>query len=148
MTIKESDVSEGVALRDHIAEQITHVEQRIKDGDEMGPRIWRIALEDVARENRAVLATVSPPLPSPGVERLKEALEMAARGFRKHGRLWLASNERRTRKLLLRRVKQPFPPFPSMEGGVVNQVPRIIGLPAYQTCRVRNRSLKVARRGP
>jgi hypothetical protein len=94
MTIKESDVSEGVALRDHIAEQITHVEQRIKDGDEMGPRIWRIALEDVARENRAVLATVSPPLPSPGVERLKEALEMAARGFRKHGRLWLASNER------------------------------------------------------
>ncbi|HYI43699.1 MAG TPA: hypothetical protein VD768_08775 [Sphingomicrobium sp.] len=45
-------------LADHIAEQITHVEQRIRDGREMGASIWRIALEDVARENRALLAKV------------------------------------------------------------------------------------------
>jgi hypothetical protein len=48
-------VDETERLRAHIAEQIEHVEQRIKDGVEMGATIWRIALEDVARENRAAL---------------------------------------------------------------------------------------------
>lgn len=42
-------------LRAYIAEQIQHVENRIADGKEAGATIWRIALEDVARENRAVL---------------------------------------------------------------------------------------------
>ncbi len=46
----------GEALREHLAEQITHVEARIKDGQEMGAAVWRIALEDVARENRVALA--------------------------------------------------------------------------------------------
>lgn len=43
---------------DHMVEQITHIETRIADGDEMGARVWRIALEDVARENRAALAKI------------------------------------------------------------------------------------------
>lgn len=42
-------------LRDHIEEQTEHVEQRIKDGIELGAIVWRITLEDVARENRAAL---------------------------------------------------------------------------------------------
>jgi hypothetical protein len=46
---------ENAALREHIAEQITHVETRIQDGIEMGATVWRIALEDVARENRNAL---------------------------------------------------------------------------------------------
>ncbi len=45
----------GEALREHLSEQITHVEARIKDGQEMGAAVWRIALEDVVRENRAAL---------------------------------------------------------------------------------------------
>lgn len=47
-------------LRAHIAEQITHVETRIADGKEMGASVWRIALEDVARENRQALSDVTP----------------------------------------------------------------------------------------
>lgn len=43
------------ALLDHLSEQITHVETRIRDGQQMGASVWRIALEDVARENRAAL---------------------------------------------------------------------------------------------
>lgn len=43
---------------DHMAEQITHIETRIADGDEMGARVWRITLEDVARESRATLAKI------------------------------------------------------------------------------------------
>jgi hypothetical protein len=42
-------------LVDHIAEQITHIETRVKDGTEMGASIWRLALEDIVRENRQVL---------------------------------------------------------------------------------------------
>ncbi len=45
----------GEALREHLSEQITHVEARIKDGQEMGAAVWRIALEDVVRETRAAL---------------------------------------------------------------------------------------------
>jgi hypothetical protein len=48
-------------LRGHIAEQITHVETRIQDGKEMGAAVWRIALEDVARENRATLERTKQP---------------------------------------------------------------------------------------
>lgn len=48
---------EAEALREHIAEQVTHVETRIQDGIELGATVWRIALEDVARESRAALAT-------------------------------------------------------------------------------------------
>lgn len=44
-------------LREHVSEQVTHVETRIQDGIELGATVWRIALEDVARENRAALAT-------------------------------------------------------------------------------------------
>jgi hypothetical protein len=43
-------------LEGHIGEQITHVETRIQDGIELGATVWRIALEDVARENRVVLS--------------------------------------------------------------------------------------------
>lgn len=43
------------ALRDHIRESITFAETRIADGIEMGATVWRIALEDIARENRAAL---------------------------------------------------------------------------------------------
>jgi hypothetical protein len=43
-------------LRAHIAEQIEHAEQRIADGQSMGAAIWRIALEDILRENRAALS--------------------------------------------------------------------------------------------
>jgi hypothetical protein len=46
---------EAKRLREHIEEQIQHVEQRIKDGIEMGASVWRIALEDIARENRTAL---------------------------------------------------------------------------------------------
>ena len=42
-------------LEGHIGEQATHVETRIQDGIEMGATVWRIALEDVARENRQAL---------------------------------------------------------------------------------------------
>lgn len=43
----------------HLCEQITHAEIRILDGTEMGASIWRIALEDVVQENRAVLAKIA-----------------------------------------------------------------------------------------
>lgn len=42
-------------LRAHISEQIIHAETRIDDGKEMGATVWRIALEDIARENRSAL---------------------------------------------------------------------------------------------
>ena len=44
-------------MRAHISEQATHAETRIQDGIEMGAAVWRIALEDVARENRVLLST-------------------------------------------------------------------------------------------
>ena len=47
------------ALREHVSEQITHVETRIKDGIEIGATVWRLALEDVARENRQALASIT-----------------------------------------------------------------------------------------
>jgi hypothetical protein len=50
-------IRERDEFRAHIAEQITHVETRIKDGIELGATVWRIALEDVARENREALGT-------------------------------------------------------------------------------------------
>lgn len=40
-------------LEAHIREHITFAETRIKDGAELGATVWRIALEDIARENRA-----------------------------------------------------------------------------------------------
>lgn len=43
-------------LEGYVREQIAHVEARIDDGKEMGASVWRIALEDVARKNRAILA--------------------------------------------------------------------------------------------
>lgn len=43
-------------LREHISEQIAFVETRVQDGVEMGAAVWRIALGDVARENRQALA--------------------------------------------------------------------------------------------
>lgn len=42
-------------LAAHLREQSTHLTTRISDGDEMGGRVWRIALEEAVRENRAVL---------------------------------------------------------------------------------------------
>lgn len=58
-TDERKDVLEAQVerLKEHLSEQITHVETRIQDGAEMGAAIWRIALEDVARENRAALTT-------------------------------------------------------------------------------------------
>ena len=44
----------------HLREQSTHLTTRIGDGDEMGGRVWRIALEDAVRENRAVLEETAP----------------------------------------------------------------------------------------
>lgn len=52
--------AEVAKLREHIGEQITHVETRIQDGIEMGASVWRIALEDVVRENRAALERPAP----------------------------------------------------------------------------------------
>ena len=40
----------------HICEQVTHAETRIADGKELGATVWRIALEDIVRENVAALA--------------------------------------------------------------------------------------------
>lgn len=41
-------------------EDIAHQAQtRIEDGDEMGARIWRIALGDILAEARAALATIN-----------------------------------------------------------------------------------------
>lgn len=40
----------------HIREQSTHCQTRIQDGIEMGATIWRLALEDVVRENAALLS--------------------------------------------------------------------------------------------
>ena len=42
-------------LRDHIFDHAEFAEYRIKDGDELGARVWRIALEDIAKENRTAL---------------------------------------------------------------------------------------------
>lgn len=41
---------------DHIRDQIETALVRIADGREMGASVWRIALEDLARESRAFLA--------------------------------------------------------------------------------------------
>lgn len=45
-------------LQAHIREQSQHCQTRIDDGKQLGAEIWRIALEDVIRENAALLATV------------------------------------------------------------------------------------------
>jgi hypothetical protein len=37
-------------LRDHVSELSTFARTRIKDGEEIGANVWRIALEEVARE--------------------------------------------------------------------------------------------------
>jgi hypothetical protein len=42
-------------LEAHIREQITFADTRIQDGIELGATVWRIALEDIVRENRAAL---------------------------------------------------------------------------------------------
>ncbi|GEM_PF-1955111 len=47
--------AENERLLDHISEQVSHAENRIQDGKEMGASVWRIALEDIVRENRAAL---------------------------------------------------------------------------------------------
>ena len=47
--------AENERLRAHIAEQSVHVATRIQDGIEMGAVVWRIALEDIVRENTAAL---------------------------------------------------------------------------------------------
>lgn len=53
ITSLQDDLAE---VRGHISEQIEHVQTRIDDGKELGAPVWRIALEDVVRENRALLA--------------------------------------------------------------------------------------------
>jgi len=42
-------------LESHLREQCEHLQCRIKDGDELGATVWRLALEDVVRENRLLL---------------------------------------------------------------------------------------------
>lgn len=44
------------ALEGHIREQSEHCRVRFQDGIELGATVWRLALEDVARENAAILA--------------------------------------------------------------------------------------------
>ena len=41
--------------RDHILEQTKFAQNRRQDGIDMGARIWRIALEDIAHESRTLL---------------------------------------------------------------------------------------------
>lgn len=45
-----------VVPRDSLTEQIEHIETRINDGRELGATVWRLALEDIVREHRALLA--------------------------------------------------------------------------------------------
>ncbi|WP_260581222.1 Lar family restriction alleviation protein [Sphingopyxis sp. PET50] len=47
-------------LEEHIREQSEHCRVRIQDGIELGATVWRLALEDVARENAALLAHPRP----------------------------------------------------------------------------------------
>lgn len=44
-------------LRDHIFGHAVFAEYSIKDGIEMGASVWRIALENIAKENRSALST-------------------------------------------------------------------------------------------
>jgi len=44
-------------LEAHIAEQAAHAETRIQDGIDLGATVWRLALEDIVRENRAALTS-------------------------------------------------------------------------------------------
>lgn len=60
-TPKQATPTDEAVLADHIREQITHVEQRIQDGHDLGAAVWRIALEDVVRENKAILEARSAP---------------------------------------------------------------------------------------
>lgn len=59
MTLRNPDGFAAVSVIEqlvaHIAEQITFADSRIGDGDDVGGRVWRIALEDIVRENRALL---------------------------------------------------------------------------------------------
>jgi hypothetical protein len=64
-SIRKHEEAEVVRLREHIAEQIIHVGNRIQDGRDLGETVWGLALEDVVRENRAVLA-LEPRVPSGG----------------------------------------------------------------------------------
>lgn len=41
---------EIAALRELLREVVRVARDRIKDGDEMGGRVWRIALEDIAND--------------------------------------------------------------------------------------------------
>ena len=43
-------------LEAHTSEQASWAEWRIQDGIKMGATVWRIALEDIARENRTALS--------------------------------------------------------------------------------------------
>lgn len=47
-------------IADKLAEALEGIEEqarhRMGDGDEIGARVWRIALEDIARDARATLA--------------------------------------------------------------------------------------------
>ena len=44
-------------LREHVSEHITFAETRIQDGIDLGATVWRLALEDIAKENRAALSS-------------------------------------------------------------------------------------------
>lgn len=54
----ETLAAERETLVAHISEQATFAETRIKDGVELGASAWRLALEDIARENRQALASI------------------------------------------------------------------------------------------
>lgn len=43
-------------LRDHIFGHAEFAEYRIKDGIELGATVWRLALEDIAKESRTALS--------------------------------------------------------------------------------------------
>lgn len=43
----------------HIREQTEHFKVRIEDGKQLGATVWRLALEDMVRENAALLATLN-----------------------------------------------------------------------------------------
>ena len=42
-------------LMEYLGEQAAFAQTRIQDGIEMGATVWRIALEDIARENHTAL---------------------------------------------------------------------------------------------
>jgi hypothetical protein len=62
------------ALRSHVAEQITFVHTRIADGVALGATVWRLALEDVARENAGLLAELGLGAPQPAAATTRETV--------------------------------------------------------------------------